>query len=121
VVLSFPEAAHLAPLSPGAAQGAGWELVSGRTHLSARAATLSGSHLLLYFGQDIPAFPNARIYYGYGDGRIFVGDPKQLPDGSWYAGPGIGMAVYDSNDLPAWTPATGISIGRAGSPPNHPQ
>jgi hypothetical protein len=121
VVLSFPEATHLAPLSPGAAQGAGWVLVSGRTHLSARAATLSGNHLLLDFAQPVPTVPDARVYYGYGDGRIFAGDPKQMPDGSWYAGPGIGMAVYDSNGLPAWTPAIGVAIGRGDSSPYHTQ
>jgi hypothetical protein len=96
VVLDSPQAT-LQKLSPAAAQGAGWFAVAGYTAVVAAAATLSDTALSLAFAQDLP--PGARLYYGWGTGRIAL--PGQ---------PGEGAAIYDRNGLPMFAPADGIPI-----------
>jgi hypothetical protein len=71
--------------------------LTGYTAVVAAAATLSDTALSLAFAQDLP--PGARLYYGWGTGRIAL--PGQ---------PGEGAAIYDRNGLPMFAPADGIPI-----------
>ncbi len=69
----------------------------GGAKLEARAVTLTGPDtLVLDFAASLPA--DARLYYGYGYGRLAGED-----------GSGHGHAVYDDQGMPIWADARGLA------------
>lgn len=104
-----PGSTGLAPLTPQAAEGAGWAIVDNKHVLYPTAATRDGNIIDLTFPTPIPTTPAARLYYGWGTARLIV-----LHDLPWKdhatAKPGRNAAIYDSNDLPLRVPAAGLPI-----------
>ncbi len=93
----------LAPLSDAAAHGAGWCAISpaypyGLAPISVSIDSLDD--LALRFPQKIDA--SARIFYGYGAGRIALN-----------FGAGHGAAVYDNNQTPLTASPNGLPIAAA--------
>ncbi|MDO9706970.1 hypothetical protein [Paracraurococcus lichenis] len=102
--VAFDAASSLAALDASAAQGVGWSLIGADgTKISGGAAALAiGGPDTLYvsFNGLIPA--GAKLYYGYGYGRLAGAD-----------GTGEGHAVYDNAGLPIWVDAHGLAVGGA--------
>ena len=101
VVTAALDHANLNPtLSTDAAQGAGWSIIDNGQTLNATAAqVLDGGQVLLTFGGAVPTDATAALYYAYGYGRLAIGNV-----------PGQGNAIYDTQNLPIWAPATGVPI-----------
>ena len=98
-------------LTAGAAQGAGWSVVENiNTVVYASSAKLVGGKLVVTFTSKVPTDANARLYYGYGTGRIYphisgpTSSDTREPSGE-------NTAVYDTNSFPAWVSAGGVVIG----------
>jgi hypothetical protein len=94
-----------ATLNPGlsgdAAAGVGWSITDGASTLHATAArVVDASHVLLSFASTVPTDGSAIVYYAYGYGRLAASDSD----------PGVGTAIYDTQQMPIWTPATGVSL-----------
>ncbi len=104
-----PTGGGIRGLSDVAASGAGWSVVDASGVLYASHATRVGRKLVLTFSSTIPTTSKARLYYGWGTGRIFaLSAPPPL--NTTTEGPGQGSAVYDQAGLPAWTPAGGVPL-----------
>ena len=102
-----PGSAGLQALSDPASRAAGWDVVVGKTVLHGVAAQVADRRVVVRFAGDLPDDARARLYYGWGSGRIAVaapGDAGARP-------PGRNAAVYDSNGLPLWMRASGLPIG----------
>lgn len=100
VQVSFDAAQNLRTLDPDAAAGVGWSVIGNGagTKVNATAAQLTGGDtLLLTFGSPLP--PDAKLYYGYGYGRLAGSD-----------GAGQGNAVYDNAGMPIWVGARGLAV-----------
>lgn len=89
-------------LSNDAAHGVGWSILDkGAVNAATSASVVDGSHILLSFANPVTADSTAALHYGYGYGRIAASDSD----------PGQGTAIYDTQQMPVWTPATGLGIG----------
>jgi hypothetical protein len=100
VQVGFDAAQNLRALDADAAAGVGWSAIGNGagTRVEATSAQLTGTDtLLLTFGSPLPA--NAKLYYGYGYGRL---------DGD--NGAGQGNAVYDNAGMPIWVAARGLAV-----------
>jgi hypothetical protein len=98
LTVAHDAARGLAALDADAAHGTGWTAIGDAAGVTipATAATLtSAGTLLLDFAAPLPA--DARLYYGYGYGRLAGGD-----------GSGEGHAVYDDHGMPIWVDAHGL-------------
>ncbi|UYZ62935.1 RICIN domain-containing protein [Hymenobacter weizhouensis] len=92
-------AAGFKALDSDAANGVGWSVHSAGGSVNAtKAQIVDGTHLLLTFNGTVPA--NGKLYYGYGYGRLEGADKR-----------GQGNAVYDTEGLPIWVSADGLSVG----------
>ena len=90
-----------AALDTSAAQGVGWSILdNGQTLAATSAQVTDGSHVLLTFGGAVPTDSAAALYYGYGYGRLAASDSNS----------GQGNAIYDTQQMPIWTPASGLGI-----------
>jgi Ca2+-binding RTX toxin-like protein len=90
-------------LSTDAAQGVGWSIIDNGQTLNATAAqVMDGGQVLLTFSNPVPTDATASLYYTYGYGRLAIGNVA-----------GQGNAIYDSQGLPIWGPATGVPIAGA--------
>jgi hypothetical protein len=91
-----------ATLDSDAANGIGWSIITTTgQQLSATAAqVVNADQVLLTFGGTVPVDGSGSLYYGYGYGRLATG----------YTDPGEGNAIYDTQNLPVWTPATGVTV-----------
>jgi hypothetical protein len=103
-------ASGLKPLSPAAAEGAGWAIVDGTTPFYAKSATMVGGKLLLTFRDKLPRSDKARLYYGWGTGRIYPLHALPWISNGGVERPGRGAAVYDTYGLPLWMPAAGLAV-----------
>jgi hypothetical protein len=97
----------LLPLSGWAAQGAGWRIRDGKTVIYCDTAHVELGKLQLSFPVPIPSGKTARLYYGWGSGRIAAERPLGV---SRTRAPGRHAAVYDTNGLPVFVPASGVAI-----------
>jgi transposase InsO family protein len=100
VQISFNAAQSLRTLDADAAAGVGWSAIGNGadTRVNATSAQLTGTDtLLLTFSSPLPA--NAKLYYGYGYGRLAGSD-----------GAGQGNAVYDNAGMPIWVGARGLAV-----------
>jgi hypothetical protein len=105
VTASLDNAALATSLSSDAANGVGWSILDGGQTLNATAAqVMGGNQVLLTFGQPVPTDASARLYYAYGYGRIATGSTD----------PGDGTAIYDTQQMPLWTPAAGLPLAASG-------
>jgi hypothetical protein len=126
----------LQPLSPAAADGAGWSIVDDGNVDYAQSARMRDGKIVLSFPAGVPGSGTARLYYGWGTGRIYPhhkspGAPSGAPSGaasgaasgapSGAAGgsapgggekPGHGAAIYDDSGLPLRVPADGLPVPR---------
>ncbi|HET9018286.1 MAG TPA: hypothetical protein VFN46_01805 [Acetobacteraceae bacterium] len=101
VTTALDQAALSATLSTDAANGVGWSIRDNGQSLNATAAqVVDGSHVLLTFGSPVPTDGTAALYYAYGYGRLATGASD----------PGQGNAIYDAQQMPVWTPATGVPV-----------
>jgi hypothetical protein len=90
-----------ATLDTDAANGVGWSILDNGQTLDATAAQVTASdQILLTFSGAVPTDPSAALYYAYGYGRLATGDND----------PGEGNAIYDTQQMPVWTPASGVGI-----------
>jgi hypothetical protein len=89
-------------LDGDAANGVGWSIItsSGQQLAATSAQVANGDQVLLTFGAAVPDDGSGSLYYGYGYGRLATG----------YTDPGEGNAIYDNQNLPIWTPATGVTV-----------
>ena len=91
-------------LSTDAANGVGWSIIGNGPTLDATAAQVtSANQVLLTFPGLVPTDPGTALFYAYGYGRLATGGSD----------PGQGNAIYDSQGMPIWAPATGVSIAGA--------
>ncbi|MCJ2010506.1 SdrD B-like domain-containing protein [Methylobacterium sp. J-092] len=102
LTFQFDAASGLLPLSSSARLGAGWSLRADYTDASpdavaVRADLLGNNKLLLTFDHEVVA--GEKLFYGWGGDRIAL---TNLP--------GIGAAVYDDQNMPAWVDARGLSV-----------
>jgi hypothetical protein len=126
----------LQPLSPAAADGAGWSIVDGGKVDYAQSARMQDGKIVLSFPAGVPASGTARLYYGWGTGRIYphhkspgaairatsaatsgasMSATMGASGGSMPGGgekPGHGAAIYDDNGLPLRVPADGLPVPR---------
>jgi Ca2+-binding RTX toxin-like protein len=117
--LSVPaDGGMLQPLSDTAAQGAGWTIQDGPTALFATAADLQpDGSVLISFAEPVPTAATARLFYGYGGGRIAPAAALLAPGPRQIAG--RGAAIYDGNQMPLQAPSDGLALGmdgQAGAP-----
>lgn len=95
-------AAGFLPLDSDASWGTGWSVRGqGVSTATYRVEILDGDTLRLTFVEPLPA--DARLYYGYGYGRL-----------GGLAREGRGNAVYDDQDMPIWVPAEGVPVAPPG-------
>jgi hypothetical protein len=99
---------NLGQLSSLAAQGAGWVVVNGTQTVYAKSAALAGNTVNLTFTGPLPTTPSARLYYGWGTGRVSVQFSAPVANQT-VAGPGQGAAITDSSGLPVFTSAQGLA------------
>ncbi|MCJ2114699.1 carboxypeptidase regulatory-like domain-containing protein, partial [Methylobacterium sp. E-025] len=102
LTFQFDAASGLLPLSSSARLGAGWSLRADYTDASpdavaVQADLLGNNKLLLTFDHEVVA--GEKLFYGWGGDRIAL---TNLP--------GIGAAVYDDQNMPAWVDARGLSV-----------
>jgi hypothetical protein len=102
-----PGSAGLHALSDPASRGAGWNVVIGKTVLRGVAAQAADGRVVVRFAADLPDDARARLYYGWGSGRIAA--EAALSDGGPRP-PGRNAAIYDDNGLPLWMPASGLAV-----------
>jgi hypothetical protein len=101
VTVALDHAPLEATLSADAAKGGGWSIIDGGRTLDATAAQVTdGSHVLLTFASPVPTDDSIWLFYAYGYGRLATGSKD----------PGIGNAVYDSQNMPISAPATGVPV-----------
>ena len=101
VTASLDHAALTPTLDADAAHGVGWSVLDAGQTIDATAAQVTGSNeVLLTFGSPVPADGTARLYYAYGYGRLGTGSTD----------PGQGNAIYDTQQMPIFTPAAGLPI-----------
>jgi hypothetical protein len=109
-----PNSTGLTPLTAGAAAGIGWSIQDNGTAIEGVAASLiSGNQISVTFDSPVPLDATARLFFGYGTGRIAQGADTHT--GAGYPGSGPGSpgqtnAVYDDQGEPVWTAAAGIAI-----------
>ena len=98
LTVAHDAAQGLATLDAAAAQGTGWSAIGDAegARIEATGATVTGPDTLLVdFAAPLPG--DARLYYGYGNGRLAGAD-----------GSGQGHAVYDDQGMPIWVDAQGL-------------
>lgn len=104
LVTAAPDAgATLNPALDGdASSGVGWSIIttSGQELTATSAVETNGQQLVLTFNGTVPTDGSGSLYYAYGYGRLATG----------YTDPGEGNAVYDTQNLPIWAPATGVTV-----------
>ena len=101
VTVALDTAPLSATLDQDAANGVGWTIQDGSTTLTATSAKVTdGSHILLTFGAAVPTDAASTLYYAYGYGRLATSGSD----------PGLGNAIYDTQQMPVWTPATGLPV-----------
>lgn len=96
VALAVPD--RLAPLSAAAAAGAGWVWHgdNGAVRVPSRV-TVAGDRLALAFGPHLT--PPGHLFYGWGHGRIAIGD-----------GCGRAAAIADTDGLALTAPLAGLDV-----------
>lgn len=101
VSLALDNAALDGALSRDAADGVGWTLftAAGALHPTS-ASVVAPNQVLLGFDTALPSDAGAQLFYAYGYGRLAVDDSD----------PGVGTAIYDTGDMPLWTPASGLTV-----------
>ncbi len=112
VVVEFtatPTGGGIVTLSDAAAKGAGWSIVDGNDVIYATSATRIGRKIVLTFASAVPHTTTARLYYGWGTGRIFVESAPPVLN-TTTEGPGHDSAIYDVAGRPVWTPGGGVPI-----------
>ncbi|MDA8252064.1 MAG: Hint domain-containing protein [Rhodospirillales bacterium] len=101
VTASLDLAALSTTLDTDAANGVGWSIIDNGQTLDASAAQVTAANQVrLTFASSVPAGASATLYYAYGYGRLGTGSSD----------PGQGNAIYDTQQMPLWTPAAGIEI-----------
>ena len=108
VSIALDSGAALKPLSIDAAAGVGWSVVDNGVVTVATGAALeaNGTQILLTFQGAVAVDGTDAVYYGYGIGRTAQPATAAAPNGY----PAEGNAVYDSNGLPIWASAYGVTI-----------
>jgi hypothetical protein len=102
VHVAFDVAAGFSPLEADAAAGTGWTVHApdGAVLPAFSARVLGPETLLVSFVSPVPL--GGALHYGHGVGRLTGMD-----------GGGQGNAVYDSQGMPLWVPATGLTVQEA--------
>ncbi len=104
VSASLDHASLSTTLDADAAHGIGWSILdNGQTLAASAAQVTSADQVLLTFGATVPTDATARLYYGYGYGRFATSDSD----------PGQGNAIYDTQQMPLWAPASGLVLTAA--------
>jgi hypothetical protein len=106
VTATLDHASLSAVLSADAAAGLGWSILDGsQTILATAAQVTDATHVLVTFAGTVPTDSTARLYYAFGYGRLGTGEGDA----------GQGNAIYDTQQMPIYTAATGVPIA-AGVP-----
>lgn len=104
VTAALDKAPLSSTLSTDAANGVGWSIIdNGQTLNATSAQVTSGNQVLLTFGGAVPSDAGSTLFYTYGYGRLATNGND----------PGLNNAVYDTQKMPIWGPASGLHVTNA--------